>query len=333
MSDDDVDPVEELDENDEISQMIQALNQKVDEFEAKIERAEIAATKAEQEADEITEWKEEAESELKELKALHVEAQTEASAVATHRKTAASNAGVINDWKEQVEILTEQADAEIAKLEVREKEYKQLRQKIESLLPGATSTGLAEAFMKRRASFVHPRRYWTFAAIAPIVALLLVGLLGPKGFWELFNAQNLNMDLILEGLLMRLPVAGPLVWLAIYSGRYHLLNARLEEEYAYKEAVSKSFEGYKREMESILKADEDSDALENLCTNVLATIARDPGRLYDKKHQDFTPVNAAVDLLDDKKIDLIQKLTDVETEQIKSVLQALVSVLNGTAKR
>ncbi len=97
---------------------------------------------------------------------------------------------------------------------------------------------------------------------------------------------------------MRLPILIPLVWLAIYAGRNYMLSLRLEEDYAYKEAISTAFEGYKREMEKIVAADGESPTpITTLCVNVLKAIAERPGRIYEGKQKDITllsEVNGAI---------------------------------------
>jgi hypothetical protein len=64
---------------------------------------------------------------------------------------------------------------------------------------------------------------------------------------------------------------------------------RLEEDYAYKEAISRAFEGYKREMEKIVVGDvANPTPLMKLCMSVLSAIAERPGRIYDGKPEDIT---------------------------------------------
>ncbi len=54
---------------------------------------------------------------------------------------------------------------------------------------------------------------------------------------------------------LRLQIVLPIIWLAIYAGRNYMMSVRMEEDYAYKEAISTAFEGYKREMEKIAAGD------------------------------------------------------------------------------
>src|SRR5205807_9573247 len=87
------------------------------------------------------------------------------------------------------------------------------------------------------------------------------------------------------------------VWLAVYAGRNYMLALRLQEEYAFKEALSTSFEGYKREMTGIPAAGDQLLPILTLCNNVLETLALRPGRLYEGKHDDITPLSPLAGLL------------------------------------
>lgn len=201
-----------------------------------------------------------------------------------------------------------------------------LRRKIESLLPGAASTGLAKSFLDRKNDLKRPRLVWGILSLCSIASLVLVGLFGEGGLLDLSRQETIEWMSVLRGTTIRLPVAAPLIWIAIYTGRHHLLSARLEEDYAYKEAVSRAFEGYKREMENIVQKDPNSSALSVLCANVLHALAESPGRLYDKKHQDFTPLNVLLESLDNKTvIELAKKLTLGE-DQVRDVILSFVSL-------
>ena len=58
---------------------------------------------------------------------------------------------------------------------------------------------------------------------------------------------------------------------------------RLEEDYGYKEVLSRSFEGYRKQMEEI---EQSPDApVSKLSDNLLEAMAQQPGRLIDKEKQ------------------------------------------------
>jgi chemotaxis protein histidine kinase CheA len=178
-------------------------------------------------------------------------------------------------------------EARIAKLS---QELETLIKKTESLLPGATSAGLASAFNSQRERFGSPQRRWLYTFIVCMVGLIAVST--PSFLHAAFGSGVSTWGDIFRGMAMRLPIVVPLVWLAIYAGRNYMLSIRLEEEYAYKEAVSRAFEGYKREMEKITTVDVNNPTpLTALCTNVLTAIAERPGRIYEGKQYDITMLN------------------------------------------
>ncbi len=125
--------------------------------------------------------------------------------------------------------------------------YSAMQSKLEGLLPHATSAGLASAFHNQKSRFAGPQRNWLVLFVVTILALLAAGAIGlpaPDGGW----------DSILRHFVNRIPLVGPLIWLAIYAGHHYSMALRMEEDYAFKEAVSTAFEGYKREMLAIRQA-------------------------------------------------------------------------------
>jgi len=170
-----------------------------------------------------------------------------------------------------------------------------LIERTENLLPGATSAGLASAFNKQRQRFLTPQRQWLITFVCCIAGLVIVALPSffsalSLGWWG--HSQVETWDVTWRVLTMRLPIVLPLVWLGIYAGRNYMISLRLEEDYAYKEAVSSSFEGYKREMEKIAAGTEANPTpITILCTNVLRAIAERPGRIYEGKQEDINLLN------------------------------------------
>src|SRR5579859_296000 len=151
---------------------------------------------------------------------------------------------------------------------------------INSLLPGATSAGLAHAFDARGNKFTQPSKLWQ---VVFVVALVVLVIIAAVGLIEVYLAGNsLNYDGIIRLWLARLPIAGALVWLALYASREAALAKRLEEDYAYKAAISMSFQGFQQQMKAIQAEAKNDTPLGKLCSDTLATIASPPGRIYDK---------------------------------------------------
>lgn len=171
--------------------------------------------------------------------------------------------------------------------------FEAMQQKLEGLLPHATSVGLASAFHIQKARFSKPQPYWLGLFVAAIACLLLAASYG-------LPASNDTWDAILRHFVNRLPVVAPLVWLAIYAGHHYNMALRMEEDYAFKEAVSTAFEGYKREMLAIPLSDVSSvSPLVTLCENVLHSLAERPGRIYDGRAEVVTPLTPLIALIKD----------------------------------
>ncbi|MCC7014871.1 MAG: hypothetical protein IT454_20075 [Planctomycetes bacterium] len=166
-------------------------------------------------------------------------------------------------------------------------------QTIEGLLPGATSAGLASAFGMRRQHFKWPQRVWQGAFVASVL-----GLLGLAA-WELGVAGRAEAELELArlgvSLLHRIPFALPLIWLAIYASRQAALSKHIEEDYAFKETASRSFEGYRRQLAEIEKDVAPDSPLGRFCTATLNVITTPPGLVYSKQRTDVSPVTALAD--------------------------------------
>jgi hypothetical protein len=181
-----------------------------------------------------------------------------------------------------------------------------LIKRVEGLLPGATSAGLASAFNKQKARFVDPQRQWLRTFVLCIIGLVIVAtpsFLSAIGW----GPHEDTWSAVWRNLTMRLPIVLPLVWLAIYAGRNYMISLRLEEEYAYKEAISTAFEGYKREMEKIAAGDAvNPTPIATLCTNILRAIAERPGRIYEGKPQDINLMSETYAMLE-KAADISKK--------------------------
>jgi hypothetical protein len=209
----------------------------------------------------------------------------------------------INQVVEMVKTTHERVSDYEKDLEKLTANFSELNKKIEGLLPNATSAGLASAFRNQKDRFKKPQKNWLGMFVVTIALLLVAGLTGlPEGVSGLWSGTPSSTpetwDAILRHLMIRLPFIAPLVWLGIYAGRNYMLALRVEEEYAFKEAVSTAFEGYKREMAGIsASADNGSPPLVILCENVLLALAQRPGRIYEGRHEDitpFSPVRAAL---------------------------------------
>lgn len=164
-----------------------------------------------------------------------------------------------------------------------EKKFETLLKKVEGLLPGATTTGLAKVYQEHKKSFFWPNLFWSEIFIFSIVFIIGVA------FWSFDFGNTLSFKDTAIKLLARSPFFLAATWLAVFASKQQSQNKRLEQEYAHKEALSRSFEGYKREIENLGKNKEVKEILEKLANNVVDMTGHNPSETLDKKHDGVKP--------------------------------------------
>jgi hypothetical protein len=229
--------------------------------------------------------------------AIHVlltEAQTDEQNLASILQHLTKTDSIATDHEKRVETLGAQ--------------LKGLVERVEGLLPGATSAGLASSFNKQRSRFTSAQKQWLWTFIGCIVGLVILAIpsfVSATGWTSHPTDQSWNAAW--RNLTLRLPIVLPIIWLAIYAGRNYMMSLRMEEDYAYKEAISTAFEGYKREMEKIATNDgENPTPLTILCTNILTAIAERPARIYEGRQKDINLLTELQEMAE-KSVELSKK--------------------------
>ena len=223
-------------------------------------------------------------------------AETDAAAIVSARETATESAAQTKALADKAATVEERVAAYEKRLAELESQCATQLQTIVGLLPGATSAGLAHDWDKRRQVFLNPSKRWQWLFVGSVCVIVL---LTAQGLWHVYQTgTTLTYDELLRLWLSRLPVAGALVWLAMYASRESALAKRLEEDYGYKAAVASTFLGFHRQMSEIGTAAASNLPLAKLCENTLTIIASPPGRIYDK-HQ--LTVSPTADLADTAK--------------------------------
>jgi hypothetical protein len=161
---------------------------------------------------------------------------------------------------------------------------------VESLLPGATSAGLAEAYQKQKLSYTKPIQLWS--AIFMVAIAAMTGLSIYLIYQQIQSTQELTLNAALISLLKDLPFFIPTIWLAAYASKQQSQYKRLQQEYAFKETNAKSFHGHKMQIEQLMKdADTDKDLLSQLVAQLVIITAYNPSETLDNKtHEDSPPI-------------------------------------------
>jgi len=182
-------------------------------------------------------------------------------------------------------------------------EFEAYRNKIDGLLADANRTGMAASFTNRRVWLIAPLLGWLFIFGCSIASLWYMGV---THIVPILNSTN---PATWEQLPLRLALTAPFVWLGWFSARQYGYTSRLREDYAYKEASAKSFEGYKREAKEV-----DQEMLQKLLEQAIKNLGDNPIRIYDGHENHGSPFHEFFEkILKDEKAmnqlkDLISKV-------------------------
>ena len=182
-------------------------------------------------------------------------------------------------------------------------------EKVESLLPGATSAGLASAYKSLKDSFDKRIENYTIAFYCALAFLLISGLFMIFDFtsspFKVELVKPSDWQEMLKTLLVRAPVVIPVVWFTVFSATRRSQYERLQQEYAHKEALASSYEGYKKQLQD-LKGDAE-DLQKELIAKSINAIAYNASITLDGKHTEKPPV--------------FQMLEKINADELKKLLE------------
>jgi hypothetical protein len=274
------------------SDHIQKAQEHADSVRASLDRALTAATQqatdAEGQRNRAQSAADTANDLLTSIQTTKGSVDTSATAIETAKKMAEESSVLIKGLSDKSVTVEERIAAYEKRLQELDQQCADQLKTIESLLPGATSAGLAHAFDDRRKLFLNPRNRWQWIFVSSVLFIVLIAITGLWGLYHNAVGATPTYDDVIRMWLSRLPLAGALVWLALYASREAALAKRLEEDYGYKSAVAASFLGFHKQMAEI-GATADGSPLAKLCGDTLSTISSPPGRIYDKHKLTVSP--------------------------------------------
>lgn len=193
----------------------------------------------------------------------------------------------LNDCIEELEAFKKQ----------KQETYSILIEEINSLLPGATSAGLATAYKDLKvASETQVTKYskifyWSLGGLSLMAAILVVHKIGGEQWIEFID---INDPLIwLQKLIYKLPLLGPLLWLILFSSKRRSEFQRLQQEYAHKEALAKSYHSFRKQIEGLNEKDE--ALMKQLLESAITAISFNASTTLDGKHGDKIPVQEIIE--------------------------------------
>jgi hypothetical protein len=161
---------------------------------------------------------------------------------------------------------------------------------IKSLLPDATSAGLAAAYQEQKKSYNIPIYLWSVVFFVTIGGMTYLG--GYIIYQHFLSTKIDTLNDALISLLKDLPFFIPTIWLAAFASKQQSQYKRLQQEYAFKETNAKSFHGHKEQIERLLKDDgADKELLSALVAQLVVITAQNPSSTLDNKsHEDSSPL-------------------------------------------
>ncbi len=149
-------------------------------------------------------------------------------------------------------------------------------------LDGATQFGLANAFGTKHKA-LQPS-YWIWGGVA-VLAFISLGLVG-FAFYN--DEEELTLVRLVSRVMVTLPLGG-LVWFTIMQfGKI----SDIQTKYAFKEAMSNAFLGYKKEA-----GEADEKFIHTLLEDTLKVVTEDPMEAFYKNKHHSTPTHEMVSIM------------------------------------
>ena len=102
-----------------------------------------------------------------------------------------------------------------------------------------------------------------------------------------------------SNLAYKIPLAIPVIWLAFFASKRRSEAQRLQQEYAHKEALAKSYQSYKTQVEQLGQAS--NELMTHLVKSAIDAIAFNASLTLETKHGEKSPLQDVLDKLFEKQ--------------------------------
>ncbi|UUN86516.1 hypothetical protein [Pseudomonas extremorientalis] len=222
----------------------------------------------------------------------------------------------LENQDDQQKGLKAEVAARILQLKTQEAEHetrhKTMFKQIEALLPGATSAGLASSYKTLKDRFESPIKNYTnifYGSMAALIFGSLFFVIDSVTLWppQVLLVKAVGWDEMLRTMLARLPIALPVIWLAVFSATRRSQYERLQQEYAHKEAFASSYESYKKQLQDLGASTESLQ--QELIAKAIEAIAFNASKTLDGNHTEKPPI--------------MQVLDKISTDDLKKLIEAI----------
>lgn len=186
----------------------------------------------------------------------------------------------------QQELVDRKSDLDEFKKQQQE-ECKALIEQIETLLPGAVSAGLASAYKTLKDEFEWSMNLYSkvfYSSLMLLFVVSLVVIIDKIGWFYMDFVELNNLTVLSTSFVHKLPILGPVLWLAIFSSRRRSEAHRLQQEYAHKEAIAKSYQSFKKQIDSL--RDNNDDLAKQLLAIAIKAIGYNASETLDRNHDE-----------------------------------------------
>lgn len=215
--------------------------------------------------------------------------------------------GIRDEFKEKAEAIDKQQKEQ-------EKTFKQLHEKINGLINGATNVGLGKSYEDAESSHLDSMNFWNKVLGCSILALALI----PLG-WEWadrFPAWVSEVK-IFGRVLFYMPFELPMILLAFLASKNSNLYRRLAEEYRYKKTLAFTYNGLQTEIDKMLDKEKANMFSERLLEQSLQASGENPSSFVNDAKSDL-PIM--------KMLEIAEKCGEGAIEITKTIGRSKVSV-------
>ena len=149
-------------------------------------------------------------------------------------------------------------------------QFNELRAKIEGLLPGATSAGLASSYQDAQKE----KKTWPYG-IGFVVSLIV--LMSAYIYSFVYNSPPTDFSTI----FIRATIGFPLIWIAWFCRRSLSQMTRISEEYRHKEKMMRIYDGFSKQIEQSTDAEEGKTKKIDLISVTINAIEKNPAERLD----------------------------------------------------
>lgn len=149
-------------------------------------------------------------------------------------------------------------------------QFDELRAKIEGLLPGATSAGLASSYQDAQKE----KKTWPYG-IGFVVSLIV--LTGAYLYSFVYKSPPTDLSTI----IIRATIGFPLIWIAWFCQRSLSQMTRISEEYRHKEKMMRIYDGFSKQIEQSTDAEEGKTKKIDLISVTIKAIEKNPAERLD----------------------------------------------------